>query len=438
MKKIFFALAIVMSMTFANAQQVKTKTPAAAKAAVEAAQAAASNAKKATKVATWLKLAQSYTDAYSAASGNGWIGAQAQELALVMGNQKPTSEENVVVNGVQYLKKAYATADYYFNEAGQLAVIKTTKPVVENALANALDAYKSAFKNDPKGTKTADIIKGIKDVSEKFVQEAYDDYTFGDMASAAKKFEAAAAALASEPCNAPDYEYVYDAGFAYLANNEASKAKDLFQQCLDNKFYGEGGEVYAKLADALTKLEDKAGSMRVLEEGFAAFPQSQGILIGLINQYVGSNENTDRLFSLLDNAKKNEPNNASLYYVEGNIYKELGKEEEALAAYDKCAQVDPAYEYGYVGKGLLLYNKAADLQQKAQEELDDTKYMQLAEQFEAALKCCIEPFEKALEITQDNKAGIAEYLKNATYRFRDADASYAEKYEKYAKMAAEQ
>lgn len=152
---------------------------------------------------------------------------------------------------------------------------------------------------------------------------------------------------------------------------------------------------------------------------------------------MGSDENTDRLFSLLDNAKKNEPNNASLYYVEGNIYKELGKEDEAIAAYRKCAEVDPSYEYGYVGEGLLLYNKAADLQQKAQEELDDAKYMKLAEEFEAALKGCIEPFEKAIAITVDNKVGIAEYLKNATYRFRDVDSSYAEKYEKYSKMAAE-
>ncbi len=438
MKKIFFALAIVMSMTFsANAQQVKTKTEGAAKAALEAAQAAASNAKKATKVATWLKLASSYMDAYSAPAGNGWVGAQAQELQLLMGNQKATSEENVVINGTQYLKKAYASADYYFNEAGQLAVIKVTKPIVDDALAKALDAYKSAYKNDPKGTKTADIVKGIESVAEKYVQDAYDAYTFGDMANASKFFEAAADALTVEPCSKPDYEYVYDAGFAALENGDLQRAKNFFQKCLDNKYYGDNGEVYAKLADATDKLGDKDGAKNLLEAGFAAFPQSQGILIGLINYYVASNSDTDKLFTLLDNAKKNEPDNASLYYVEGNIYKELGKKDEAIAAYRQAGQINPNYEFGYVGEGLLLYNEAADIQQKAQEELDDTKYMALVEQFEAALKGCVEPFEKALEITKDEslKPGIAEYLKNATYRFRDADASFAEKYEKYSKMA---
>ena len=439
MKKIFFALAIVMSMTFANAQQVKTKTEGAARAALEAAQAAANNAKKATKVATWLKLAQSYMDAYSAPAGNGWIGGQAQELALVMGNVKPTSEENVVVNGVSYLKKAYASADYYFNEKGQLALIKVTKPIVEDALGKALDAYKNAFKNDPKGSKTDDIIKGIQAVSDKYVQEAYDAYTLGDMASASKLFEAASNALATEPLNKVDYEFVYDAGFATLENGELEKAKGFLQKCLDNKYFGENGEVYAKLADIADKQGDKETQKNLLEAGFTSFPQSQGILIGLINYYVSSNADTDRLFTLLDNAKKNEPDNASLYYVEGNVYKELGKKDEAIASYRKCSEINPNYEYGFVGEGLLLYNEAADIQTKAQEELDDAKYMALVEQFEAALKGCIAPFEKALEVTKDDdlKAGVAEYLKNATYRFRDADASYAEKYEKYSKMISD-
>ena len=435
MKKILIALALLASVSFANAQNVKSEN--AAKAALEAAQAAANNAKKATKVATWLKLATTYMDAYNAPMGNGWIGAQSQELQLVMGNQRPTSEENVTVNGTQYVKKSYASSDYYFNEAGQLSMIKVTKPIVDNALDKALDAYKNAYKNDPKGTKTADIVKGIETVAEKYVQEAYDAYTFGDFAKASQLFEAAANALASAPCNKSDNESIYNAGFAAWAGGDLNRAKDLFQKCIDNKYYGDDGDAFAKLADVTEKLGDKEGSKNILEEGFAAYPSSQAILIGLINYYVSSGEETDRLFSLLDNAKKNEPDNASLYYVEGNIYKELGKTDEALAAYRKCASINPDYEYGYIGEGLLLYNQAFDIQEEAQAELDDAKYMALVEKFDAALKGCIEPFEKALEVTKDEtlKPSIAEYLKNACYRFRE-EPGFQEKYDKYSAMVA--
>ena len=68
--------------------------------------------------------------------------------------------------------------------------------------------------------------------------------------------------------------------------------------------------------------------------------------------------------------------------------------------------------------------------------MDDNKYMELVQQFEKALKGCIAPFEKAYEISKDEgiKSSIAEYLKNAFYRFRDEDPKFMAGYEKYSKL----
>ncbi|MBR0532078.1 MAG: tetratricopeptide repeat protein, partial [Bacteroidales bacterium] len=163
------------------------------------------------------------------------------------------------------------------------------------------------------------------------------------------------------------------------------------------------------------------------------------ILIGLINYYVTSGEDTDKLFALIDDAKKNEPDNPSLYYVEGNIHAQLKQFDEAVKAYEKCAEIDPAYEYGFIGEGIMFYNNAASIQEEAQNELDDNKYMALVQKFETSLKNCLEPFEKAFSITKDDsiKSSIAEYLKNAYYRFRDEDPKYMAGYEKYAKILSE-
>ena len=208
-----------------------------------------------------------------------------------------------------------------------------------------------------------------------------------------------------------------------------SKAKELFEKCYNLGYYYEGGEVFAKLADV-----DTLNTKKYLEEGFEKFPQSQSILIGLINYYLKSSESTDRLFELLDKAKANEPNNASLFYVEGNIRSQLGDTENAVKAYRKCAEINPEYEYGFIGEGTMYYNKAIEVQTKAQDELDDTKYMALVKEFEEDLKACIPAFEKAFEVTKSEqvKAGVAEYLKNAYYRFRDEGADYMAGYEKYS------
>lgn len=435
MKRIFIALALIASLQFANAQ---VKSESAAKSAVEKAQADTENPKKATKVATWMKLGQTLVDAYNAPAGNGWIGASKSELQLVMGNMKPTGAETIELAGQVYTKETYPTVDYYFGANQALQVINVTKPYVENALGRALEAYKKAAELDVKGSKTKDLSEAIKTISSKYVENAYNQYTLGDYAAASTLFEAAADASLAAPYAQVDTNALYNAGFTAWMTEQFERAKGLFEKCIDYGYYAEDGEVFTKLSQCVEKLGDKAGQKEILEKGFALYPQSQSILIGLINYYVESGDDPDKLFTLLDGAKKNEPNNASLYYVEGNIHKQLGHIDEAIASYRKCAEIDPAYEYGYIGEGILMYEQAVAFQEKANDELDDNKYNEYMKQLETSLKGCIVPFEKAYEVSkQDNiKASIAEYLKNACFRFRDEDASYQEKYEKFAAIVA--
>lgn len=432
MKKLFLALAVIASVQVAGAQ---VKTASAAKKALEAAEAAAANPKKATKADTWVKLGKAYVDAYDAAQGPGAaaLGMDKKSAELTLMGQKPSSSQQVEFGGQPFTKDSYSHSDYYYNANGALQMIVITKPVVKDALSKALDAYKKAQENDAKGAKKDDIANGFKSIYEKYASEAYSYYTMGELEKASLSFEAAASASAEKPYAKLDTSYVYNAGLtANMAGNNA-RAKELFEKCLSYNYF-EGGEVFVRLASIAEGEGNQELQKKYLEDGFASYPQSQAILIGLINYYITNKQDTGRLFELIAEAKKNEPNNASLYYVEGNIYKELGKMDEAVAAYDQCASINPEYEYGYIGKGILYYNQAIDFQEAASEEMDDAKYMKLVDQFVASLKNCIEPFEKAFEVSKDEdlKVNICEYLKNACYRFREDDPAYQAKYDKYS------
>ena len=431
MKKLMTALAILASVTFASGQN---KSVASAAKALEAAQEAAQNAKKATKAATWLTLGQSYINAYSAPAGALWTGATKQDLKLILGDEKPSSVENVTVVGQQLTKEVYADKELYFNPNGQLSIINVTKPVVEDGLDKAIDAYKKAFELDPK--KVKEVSAALNDINKKYMDEAFSKYSLGDGVGASKLFEKAAAAKATAPVSQIDTNAIYNAGFTAWWGSDFDRAKPFFEKCAELGYLGEDGETYAKLADIAQRQNDPEGQKKWLEEGFKAYPQSQSILIGLINYYVNTGQDTNRLFELIHQAQANEPTNASLFYVEGNTQAKLGNEEAAVAAYEKCATVDPKYAYGYIGEGILYYNKALDIQEKAQAELDDAKYMALVKDFEVALKKCIPVFEKAYQLTTDDKikVSVAEYLKNANYRFRDEDASYKDAYDKYARV----
>lgn len=430
MKRILIALAVLLSVQVADAQ---TKSPEAARKAVESAEAASKDAKKAAKVATWTKLASAYMDAYNAPAGNVWLGASKQELQLIMGNEKPLSVEEVVLGGDQLVKEVYSNKEFYFSPAGQLVLINVTQPVVEDALGGALEAYKKAYEVDVKQSKTKDILNGLTTIAQKYLDEGMNSYTFGNLEEASVLFEKAVEASATAPLSKVDTTALYNAGYTAWAVKNYERAKGFFEKCLDAGYYYEGGEVYAKLGDIYSNLGDAKKGAEILEQGFVKFPQSQSILIGLINYYISSGENADRLFVLIDEAKKNEPNNASLYYVEGNIYKELKDYDKAVAAYMKCAEINPEYEFGYIGAGILYYELAVELQEKASNELDDKKWMELNEQFEQALKNALDPFEKAYTVSKDNtlRVNVAEYLKNIYYRFSSNGPEYEAGYKKY-------
>ena len=323
-------------------------------------------------------------------------------------------------------------------------MIVVTQPVYPDALERALDAYKKAYEVDVKKSKVKDITTGIETVSKKLYEDGMNYYSLDDYAKAVEYFAKAFEASVVEPYSTPNNDALYNAGFVAWASQDWETAKKHFEKCMEIGYYYENGEVYAKLSDIYAKLGDKAASVAILEKGFTAYPQSQSILIGLINYYLESGENTDRLFELIGEAKKNEPDNASLYYVEGNIYNELRQAEQdeakaedllakAVAAYDACQTINAEYEYGHIGKGIMYYNLAIELQDKAANELDDAKWVVLNKQFTEALKNALTPFEQAYNISKDDslRVNIAEYLKNIYYRFSSDGDEYMEGYKKY-------
>lgn len=427
MKKLMLIAALAVISTSAFAQ----KTEEATQKAVAAAQAACNDAKKATKLATWMNAAKVNLEAYIAPQGVGMVGVGRAEITMLLNGKKPVETVTRTVAGKEYLVDVFTNADYYYQN-DILQFIITTRPYVENALETALGAYAKAVELDIKGSKTKEIADGINKIATYYQNEALNAYNFGEHAQSSVLFQKSFEAAATAPLSRIDTSVIYNAGLTAFMAGDMPRTEGLMKECLKYNYY-EKGDVFAKLADCQKAQKDTVACKQTLEMGFEKCPENQGILVGLINLYLDTNDNPEKLFSLLDVAKKNEPNNASLYYVEGNIRKQLGQHEEAVAAYDKCAEVNPEYEYGFIGKGILYSEQADQISQKAEREFNDAKYQILVEQYNDVLGKAIESFETAFGITKDNqlKLNLASYLKSWLYRFRDKDDAHKEAYEKY-------
>ena len=430
MKRILIALSLIFAVTALSAQP---KSPEAAKQAIEKALNASMDAKKASKVATWLTLSKAYTDAYDYPSTNLIVGTARNDAKTLLGKQRIQATEEVNIGGLNYTVDRYEDKDLYYNPEGLLEFYLVTKPAVEgDLLGKAVEALAKGVEVDAKKSKADEIKIRMDGIHQKLGTEAYANYMVGNFAESAALFAKAAAVSEGSILNKKDDQNTYYAALMYGLGGNHPEAIKYYNKCIADGNYQEGN-VFSNLSNIYLADKDTVMGKKVLEDGFAKYPQSQGVLVGLINLYRSTNEDPQKLFDLLHAAQKNEPGNASLYYVEGDIYKTLGDVENAEKYFRKATEIDPNYVYGILSVGVLYYDRAVEIQTAANDEMNDAKYNALMTEFEETLEKAVAPFEESFKMTEDAeiKSAVAEYLKNIYFRFRSRGDEYMEKYNFY-------
>ena len=427
MKKLFVVLALAGSLQVALAQ----KPAAEMQKNVDKALEATKDAKKAAKPATWTKLAEAYMAAYNNPTTNVTLGIDKTTFTM-MNKEKPISTSTVQIEGQTFEKMQFANYDAYFNAAGMLVIADVTHPSVEgDLLGEAAKAYVKAFEL---GEKAEKVDPKLQEIAGKYYEDAYSAYQLGDMKKASKLFKGAADVSLTAPCSTPNYDAAYNAGFVANAAKDYDLAEEYFNICLKNDYTSEGN-IYANLSQCSLAKADTLAAKNYLATGLTKYPDNESILTSLINLYLQTNEDPEKIVELLDEAKKVMPNNPSLYYVEGNIYVGVKNYEKASAAYEKALGVDPNYDFAYYGKGNVALKQAEDLiaERDALDVREWKKYDELNDKVIETYKAAVEPFEKCYEVSKNDavKASAADFLKRLCFTLRNVDPKYQEGYDKW-------
>ncbi len=428
MKKLLFALSLILTIQLG----AQTKEAAEALKEIGKAQIDTQNPKKAESPATWIRMSDAYVGVFDAPIKSIWAGASQTELKVILKDQRIISSESKTLNGETYTVDTYYDKDLYYFSDGKLAAWVVTKPYMKGDLLK--ESYDALIKADgfAKGSKDKDLLDRFIGLKTRYVNEAVNFYTLGDYKKASENFEAAVTISQNRVVNAPDTVMIYNVGFTANLVGETEKAITYFKMALA-KNYDAKGELYSRLAEAYKTNKEIDKAKETLGLGFKKYPTNQSILVSLINLYLETNDDTNKVLDLIKQAQVNEPQNASLHYAEGNVWKKLNNMDKAAECYKKSVEIDPNYVFGSFAIGSMYYDKAVEIQTKASDEMDDKKYEAMVKQLEEYLEAAIVPFEKCYEVSTDKeiKAVVAEYLKNIFFRFREKGDSFKAGYEKY-------
>jgi tetratricopeptide (TPR) repeat protein len=321
------------------------------------------------------------------------------------------------------------TSDWYntYFAKGRLcqAVYQSDNPKFKDycssdPLEDAYAAYEKAMELDTKGTIKKRIITNM--IYNKLALDLYNqgskEFEDKDFAGALKSFETQIAITESDKyVGATDTGMYYNAGLAASNSGKYDEAIKYFEKCADMKYMGI--TPYFQISQAYLEIGDTLKAEETLKSLPDKFPGDKNVTLNLIDLYIKAGKN-DEALKYLQVAKKDDPDNYSLYFAEGIIYLNESKFDEAIADLKKSVDLNPDLYDSQYGLGAAYINKASDMFTKANDIMDVNKYNAAIQEAMDVFAKALPYMEKAVELKPNDLYALRS-LRELYYRLRMTD-----------------
>lgn len=424
-KTALLMIGLVMTVAFLNAQT--PQTPETLQKALAKSDKDIQNPKKAAKYTTWLKRGNIYLDMLQFNTKGLWKGMP----------QKGLNGAEILIGKPQKIMALENKEDWIYERItlkfvdGKLDKWEETKPLVENGVDKAYEAYKKAWDIDSKGKgklKSDKIfLQNISVLRGLYSSEGVKYYNEAEKTKEPETYKKAVAeldkalALDQYPKLENDTLFnralvTYYAGVIAQSGKHYELAEKHYRICIEKGY--EDSKPYHGMAMMYReqKLNDK--ELAILKEGFDKYPESNELLVDFINYYLSANESEKALAKLQQGIKDN-PENKTYYYAIGTLYDSMMQdttdkytdtqkadyEAKAIDAYTKAIDIDEGYFNALYNIGALYYNKAAYILKDAQDIplKEKARYEKEKEKANHFFEMALPYMEKAHKITFRDK-----------------------------------
>ncbi len=310
----------------------------------------------------------------------------------------------------------------YFTLNVENKVLKSwveTKTIFPNALDTAVDCYKKAIELDADGKLEKKITEGLKSITPIYQKNALNYYALKDFKNAYHAFKAIVSIDDMKQVNIKDTVITYYTGVFASESGMKDEALVYLQRAKEMNYWMKEPTLFVYLSGVYLAKKDSANALAVLKEGFMKVPGNASILNELINFYLSSGDSKAAL-EYLSKAIANEPTNKSYYFAQGTLFDKLDSTKSAISSYKKVIGIDTSFFDAYFNLAVVYYNQAVKLIEKANEEQDNNKYLEMKSLADEQFKNAIPYMEKAHEINPKDRQSL-ESLKNMYYRLKMND-----------------
>lgn len=257
-----------------------------------------------------------------------------------------------------FWKTYYFRGDVYYELA--LTQNDEFKKLAEDPILEAYRSYKKVYEYDSKKINKNELNGKFKGLIPPAFSGGVTKFNEKDFKKAYEFFNVSRSV--SEHFGVVDTLSLFNMALSASQGGDYETALQDYRKCIELEYKPE--IIYLDMANIHITNNNDDKAFELLKEARSKFPTDQNLLTTELNLYL-KNEKFDEAIENLDLAIKTDPENYIFYYARGTLNNNKGRVEAALEDFKKCIELKDDYFDAYYNMGAILFNQAVELNDAA-------------------------------------------------------------------------